>query len=79
MRNYLFWRKVDDSAKEKVQLLPAGVPADGCAHASSARFNALGRSTGLQICSQAFGLFESLEIVPARLASKIDIREERLK
>ncbi len=43
MRNYLFSRKMDDSAKEKVQLLPAGVPADGCAHASSARFNAVGQ------------------------------------
>ena len=54
-------------------------PADGPTPASSALANGLGLSTGLQICSKAFGFFESLEIVRMRLASKIDIREERLK
>ena len=64
-----------NAAKQKVQLLSAGVPADGRTRASSARSNALGLSTGHQICLKAFGFSESLEIVRARLASKMDVSE----
>lgn len=68
---------MDIAANKKLKLLSAGVSTD-VVHVQ-ARSDALGLSTGLQICSQAFGILESLEIMRVRLASKIGVREERLK